>query len=134
MTPMLYASPTIVVTSRWLSRQGQRYDVASLSRAVRVRGPLHSGVFTALTISLANALLFLPAAVLAGSVSLFAVGLIAMLLPCPVAWVYLRRWPPQRELWAHYRGSAVCLFASRDEREFGQVSRAVQRAMEAARA
>jgi hypothetical protein len=134
MAPILYASPSILVTSRWLSRHGQRYDVATLTDAMLVRGPLHAGVFVALFVSLAGALLFLPAAVLAGSVPVFAVGLIAMFLPCPVAWLYVHRKPPQRELWAQYRGVAVCLFASRDEREFGQVSRAVQRAMEAARA
>jgi hypothetical protein len=131
--PTLYLSPTIQVTQRWLARHGRRYDIANLSDAVVVRGPVHYGVFVSLAVALASALLLLPAALLLSSASLFAAGLIATLVPCPIAWGCLRRWPPRRELWARYRGAAVCLFLSRDEREFGQVSRAVRRAIEAAR-
>ncbi|WP_433217324.1 DUF6232 family protein [Dactylosporangium sp. CS-047395] len=37
------------------------------------------------------------------------------------------------ELWGTYRGEVVPLWASRDETEFGQVCRALQRALEAHR-
>jgi hypothetical protein len=131
--PTLYVSPTIQVTQKWLARHGRRYDIANLTDAVVVRGSVHYGVFASLAAALASALLLLPAAVLTGSPTLFGAGLIATLVPCPVAWGCLRRWPPRRELWARHRGTGVCLFMSRDEREFGQVSRAVRRAIEAAR-
>jgi hypothetical protein len=41
----------------------------------------------------------------------------------------LRR--PEQELWATYRHQRVQLFSCRDERVFGQVSRALQRSLEA---
>jgi hypothetical protein len=34
------------------------------------------------------------------------------------------------ELWARYRGALVCLFGTADERSFGQVKRALVRALE----
>jgi hypothetical protein len=42
--------------------------------------------------------------------------------------------PPGQELWAVYRGQRVQLFTCRDSRVFGQVSRALLRALEASRA
>ena len=54
---------------------------------------------------------------------------VAVLLLC--AFVCLRTGSPaHRELVATYRGSRVVVFASDDEREFGQVCRGIQRAME----
>src|SRR6266545_2157453 len=49
-----------------------------------------------------------------------------------VGMVCARRWPAQFELLARYRGRQIMLFATRDQYEFGQVARAVQRALEAA--
>lgn len=40
--------------------------------------------------------------------------------------------PIERQLVAHYRGQLVCLYRSRDPREFGQVQRALVRAIERA--
>jgi hypothetical protein len=54
-------------------------------------------------------------------------------VPCLVATFCAYRWPPRLHLFAEYRGSIVTLFSTRDEREFGQVARALQRAVEAAR-
>ena len=58
-------------------------------------------------------------------------SMLALLIPCLVGVVCAQRWPAQYELLARYRGGQVTLFTSRDEREFGQVARAVRRAMEA---
>jgi len=139
LTRTLYVGPEIVVTWNWLLVNGQRYDVADLSGASRSRGPLHPGAYSALFIAAVDALLFVPivllagmdAAVVAGSGAVVFAAAAAVIAPCFVAWVCVQRWPRRRELWARYRGAHVCLFTSRDEREFGRVSRAVQRAIEA---
>lgn len=62
------------------------------------------------------------------SVMLTAVVMSALVL---FAFVCLRIGPPaHHELVASYRGRRVVIFASDDEREFGQVCRGVQRAVE----
>jgi hypothetical protein len=42
-----------------------------------------------------------------------------------------RQWRRPRALWAYHRGVRVCLFVSRDRLVFGQVKRALLRALEA---
>jgi hypothetical protein len=60
---------------------------------------------------------------------LLTVVVVAALFVC--AFVCLRVGPPaHRELVATYRGRRVVVFASDDQREFGQVCRGIQRAME----
>jgi Family of unknown function (DUF6232) len=53
--------------------------------------------------------------------------------PWAVSGACWRLRPPVRELWATYRHQRVQLFSCRDERMFGQVSRALLRALEASR-
>jgi uncharacterized protein DUF6232 len=72
-----------------------------------------------------------PIAMVDGGTTMLLVAAGAVLVPSLVASVCQRCWPPRQELLARHHGKIVSLFASRDEREFGQVSRAVQRAMEA---
>jgi hypothetical protein len=56
---------------------------------------------------------------------------LALAIPCLVGLFCARRWPAQYELLASYRGRQIVIFTTRDQTEFGQVSRAVHRAVEA---
>ncbi|ROP33718.1 DUF6232 family protein [Couchioplanes caeruleus] len=46
---------------------------------------------------------------------------------------FRRLYVPRMELWAEYRGSVAVLFSTTDPRVFGQVSRALMRAIESCR-
>jgi Family of unknown function (DUF6232) len=127
----LYAGPDVVVTYRWLSIRGQRYRVADLHDVVYTRGPVHSGVFLMLALAGTAALLAVPVALAGASPEqLFALAA-TVLAPCAAAVTVARRFPPEHELRAWYHGVRVTLYASRDRRRFGQVGRALQRAIEA---
>jgi hypothetical protein len=127
----LYTGPGIVVTRRWLIGPGYRYPIAQLRGAVRTQGRRHPSVSAAMFIAGVNVLLLVPVAVVDRGAPMLLMAAGAVLVPCLVAWVCQRWWPPRQELLARHHGGTVHLFASRDEREFGQVSRAVQRAIEA---
>jgi len=60
--------------------------------------------------------------------SVVAAGAAVVSIGLAVAWS--RRRPRQLELWADYRDVPLLVFATPDEREFGQVCRAVVRALE----
>jgi hypothetical protein len=62
----------------------------------------------------------------------YAVLLVAAVVPTLVVLLAGRRARRSHELWGDYLGATTLLFASTDEREFGQVTRALLRAREAA--
>lgn len=128
----LYAGRDIVVTRRWVLGHDFRYSIAELSSAVRIPGTRHPSVHAAVFIASVDLLLLLPAALVAGGTAIFLLAIGAVIVAYLVAWVCERRWPPRHELWARHHGTMVRLFSSPDEQEFGQVSRAVLRAMESA--
>jgi hypothetical protein len=131
-TVVYYRQNGIVVTDRYFFAGGYRYEIAQLSGLMRTRGPVHPGGMVGLVIAVAEAAVVVPVVSVLRAPVAWMVGLAALLVPCLVGYVCARRWPPQYELLAHHRGREVTLFTTRDEREFGQVSRAVQRAVEAA--
>jgi hypothetical protein len=134
----LYQRPGVLVTREVFEAGGRRYRVADLRRLRTARGRQNP--------------VAVRAAVLAGAV-LAAVGVgftvgrdpvgpsrdtylilaVSALLPL-VAWLVARRQARRaQQLWGEYLGGTVLLFATVDEREFGQVTRALQRAREAVR-
>ncbi|WP_091078259.1 DUF6232 family protein [Micromonospora nigra] len=134
-TNLLYARPGIVVTTEQFSVGGGTWRVADLTHLHTTRGP-HDRVAVRATV--------VSAAVVAGVGVLlgFSGGLqrltagaylllgAVFLLPVLLA-VAGDRWrPPPHELWGRCRGAEILLFSSDDERQFGQVSRAVRRARE----
>jgi hypothetical protein len=133
-TTRFYRDRDIEVTSRWFRAGGRQYEIAQLSNLTRARGSIHPGVMVGLVIAVGDAAVAVLVAGVGRSMLAVAIGLLSTLVPCAVAFYCARRWPPRHELGAEYRGSFVELFASRDEREFGQVSRALTRAVEAAHA
>jgi hypothetical protein len=62
----------------------------------------------------------------------YSVLVAAVLAPAIIVLVAGHRAHRSHELWGDHGGTATLLYASRDEREFGQVTRAVLRACEAA--
>ena len=128
-----YRERDIEVTSRWFRAGGRQYEIVQLSNLTQALGSVHPGVTVGMVIAVADAALAVFVAGLTRSILALVIGLVAMSVPCVVALVCARRWPPRMELWADYRGSMVNLFSTRDEREYGQVSRALRRAVESHR-
>jgi hypothetical protein len=132
-TALYYRQHGISVTGRHLIVADQRYDLAELGDLMQDRGTLHPGAIVALVIAVAEAMLVALLVSVLHSPLVWLLAVVALLIPCLVALVCARRWPPQYELLAQYRGHEVRLFATRDQREFGQVTRALRRALEALR-
>ncbi|GAA4462098.1 DUF6232 family protein [Phytohabitans houttuyneae] len=127
---VLYATPELVVTRQWIYTRGHRYRVADLEQVVRARGGLHPAAQGALVVAALDVTAAIPIMTMVGSLAGWAMAAVAVLVPCLVAVVSVYRWPPRQELWAYHRGCRVLLLKTRDGIVFGQVSRALQRAIE----
>lgn len=126
-----YRQRGVIVTNHFFCADGYRYEVAHLRDLMRTRGSLHPGVIVGLVTAIAEAVVIVPLVSAVGAPITWLLMIPALLVPCAVGYVCARRWPAQYELIATYRGREVTLFTCRDEREFGQVTRALQRAVEA---
>lgn len=129
-----YHKNGVQVTSRYLSVEGDHYELAELTDIRRTRGAVHPGVVVGLVTAGAEAVIVAPLVEVMRAVGAPAVWLlaaVALLIPCAVGFVCARRWPAEYELIGWYRGHQIAVFATRDEHEFGQVTRALRRAVEA---
>ncbi|WP_433387178.1 DUF6232 family protein [Micromonospora sp. KLBMP9576] len=132
---LLYARPGIIVTVDRFTVGRNSWQVAELThldigrgphdrvavRAVAVTGAMIVGV--GLLLGFTGGLQRLTAG------AYLVLGLV-FLLPVLVAAVGDRWRPPAYELWGQRRGARMLLFSSDDERQFGQVTRALRRARE----
>lgn len=135
---LLYARPGIVVTADRFTVGRNSYPVGELThlrttqgphdrlavRAVAVTGAMVGGVGVLLGFTGGLQRLTAGAYLTLGAVSL---------LPVLLALAGHRWRPPGYELWGRHRGTEVLLFSSDDERQFGQVTRALLRAREVTR-
>jgi hypothetical protein len=121
----------IVVTDRYLVADQYRYDLAELGDLRQARGSRHPGVMVAMVTAVAEAAFVGPIIGLTHTPVSWLAALIALAIPCVVGIYCARRWPAHFELLADFRGRQIVVFATGNEREFGQVSRAVRRAVEA---
>ena len=138
MSADLYREPGVRVTSDAFIVAGRRFTITELTHLQTARGPhdrltLRAVMVTAavligigVALGYTGDLYRLPASTYAG------LGLAAF-VPVGLALVGHRWRPPAYELWGRYKGSTVLLFSSDHERQFGQVTRALIRAREAAR-
>jgi hypothetical protein len=126
-----YRQRGVIVTNHYFCASGYRYEIAHLSHLMRTRGSLHPGVIVGMVTAVAEAAVIVPLVSVVRALVAWLMTFAALLVPCLVGYVCAHRWPPQYELLATYRGREVTLFTTADEREFGQVSRALQRAVEA---
>jgi hypothetical protein len=135
---LLYARPGIVITADRFTVGRASWPVAELTQVWTTRGQHDRlalravGVSAALIGAVGVLLGFtggLQRLTAAAYLTLGAVGLLPLLLA-----LVSDRWrPPAYELWGRCRGTEVLLFSSDDERQFGQVTRALQRAREGVR-
>jgi hypothetical protein len=132
-TILYYRQHGVIVSGRHLTVGADRYDLAELGELMQARGSLHPGAIVGGVIAVAELLLLAPLVGALRAPVVWLLALVALLVPCLVGLVCARRWPAQYVLVAHYRGRQITLFATRDEREFGRVTRAVRRALEALR-
>ncbi|MEH1015873.1 DUF6232 family protein [Micromonospora sp. CPCC 206060] len=133
-----YDKPGITVTSHRFTVGDRTFVVRELTRLRTTRGPHDRLTVQAIAVTggiVAGTALLLG---LTGGLQRLSVGGylclgVAALVPVLIA-LAGRRWrPPAHELWGSYRGTDQLLFSSDEERQFGQVTRALLRAREAAR-
>ncbi|MFG2168528.1 DUF6232 family protein [Micromonospora chersina] len=135
---LLYARPGIVVTGERFTVGRNSWPVADITQLWTARGPhdrlaLRAVAVSAALIGAVGVLLGftggLQRLTAAAYLTLGAVGVLPLLLV-----LVGDRWrPPAYELWGRLGGAEVLLFTSDDERQFGQVTRALQRAREGVR-
>jgi hypothetical protein len=112
---------------------GRSYDLGALTNVWSARSAVGVGVKVWLATLAAEVVLVGPiASVAPSSLMVFwsFTGVLSV-LPWLLAWLCMRHWPSRYELWARYGGRSVIMFSTTDERQFGQVARALRRAIEA---
>ncbi|WP_117209327.1 DUF6232 family protein [Allorhizocola rhizosphaerae] len=127
-----YRHNGVVVTSRYFAVGPARYNVSDLSDLSTAQGSNHPGVMAGVFAATGLLLVIVPMLIMHRFVAL-AVTVPMLLVAGLTSYVSARRWPAQKEIIVRYRGRLVTIFKTRDAREFGQVARALQRAVEAAR-
>ena len=129
-----YDHDGVLITTSWLVVPDRRYAIAELRNLRTSRGPYHP--YVAATVVASAAFLFMVAGSLPflynDPAGWIGVGTVAT-IPVGMAVAALRLRPRAYELWADYRGETVAVFWTVDETTYGQVTRALVRAMEANR-
>jgi Family of unknown function (DUF6232) len=127
---VFYRQHGVEVTSRHLTVGMNRYELAELAELMQARGTRHPGVRVATIIAGIEVTVAAPLLGLAHLPALWLVATVALAVPVIAGLVCAVRWPAEYRLLGRYRGRQVTLLATRDEREFGQVIRALRRAVE----
>jgi hypothetical protein len=126
-----YRDGEIAVTNHFFHRGRDRYAVSELTELGVVRGPMHPSVLISSLIAVAQAPIAVPVVAALRTPTAFVLAAVLLVVPIVVAFISAHRWPPVQQLLARYRGRELTLFSTHDAREFGQVTRALQRAIEA---
>lgn len=134
----LYDQPGIRITSEWFTIAGRRFPVGELTNLRTARGPhdplvvravLATGIVLA---GIGAALSFTRDLNHLTAPTYLALGAAAF-VPVTLAVVGQRLRPPAFELWGQYHGMNILLFSTDEERQYGQVTRALLRAQEMSR-
>lgn len=133
-----YRKPGVRVTSESFTVAGRHFPVVELTQLRTARGPhdpltvravvVTGGVLAAIGIAFGYTGEFYRL----NAATYLVVGAAAF-LPVVLAFLGHRLRPPTYELWGRYRGEMMLLFSSDQERQFGQLTRALRRAQEVAR-
>jgi hypothetical protein len=133
----LYQAPGILVTVEVFRVGSRRYPVRELSALRTARGTQDPFAVRVLALG-GGALVAVGAGITVsrqsadvGTASYLAMGAAAF-VPVVMAMLGSRVRPRPYELWGDYRGVSTLLFRCPDERRYGQVTRALVRAREAA--
>ncbi|MEU8219540.1 DUF6232 family protein [Micromonospora taraxaci] len=132
---LLYARPGIIVTVDRFTAGRTSYQVADLTHLRTTRGPhdriaVRAVVVTTSMLGGVGLLLGFTGGLHRLTAGAYLILGAVFLLPAALAMVGDRWRPPPYELWGWYRGAEVLLFSADDERQFGQVTRALLRARE----
>lgn len=132
---LLYARPGIVVTVDRFTVGRTSYRIADLTHLRTTRGPhdriaVRAVVITASMLGGVAMLLGFTGGLQRLTAGAYLILGAVLLLPAALALVGGRWHPPPHELWGWHRGAEVLLFSADDERQFGQVTRALLRARE----
>ncbi|PZF88982.1 DUF6232 family protein [Micromonospora deserti] len=132
---LLYARPGILVTVDRFTVGRASWQVAELTHLHTTRGPhdrvaVRAVAVTGLMIGGVGLLLGFTGGLQRLTAGAYLTLGAVFLLPVLLAVVGDRWRPPGYELWGVCRGAEVLLFSSDDERQFGQVTRALRRARE----
>jgi len=126
-----YRGPDVAVTNQYLHIGRDRYALAELSDLGVVRGPTHPAVLISSVIAIAQTPIVIPVVTIVRSPIAFLLAAVLLVVPCAVAIVSRRRWPPRPGLRARDRGRDLALLSSHGERALGPASRGLRRAVEA---
>jgi hypothetical protein len=126
----LFARPGLVVTWDLLYINDKQYEIAELHDVVKVPRPVSATVTTVVAVSGLEGAGFLAVLAAQGRWWIPMVAAPAVLVAVLGAGVVAARRPRLWQLRAVYRRRPVLLWSTRDERQFGQVSRAILRAIE----
>ncbi len=126
-----YRSRHIVVSTFSIRTAHGHYLVRDLHLVRQTLVFAHPARTTALICGAIELMLAVPLAVAYGSAALLGAGIIGALGLATALMIDGRRNPRWMALQAVHGGREIILFSSRDQREFGQVLRAVTRAVEA---
>jgi hypothetical protein len=126
----LYNRRGVVVTDQWLIVYGKRFAVSDLYYLERARGPMSTATRAALLVGVAELMVVAPVAFVFNTLTAWTVAGLDVIAAAGGMAFCGRRWPASFQLWAEYQGRPTLLFSTGDEQEFGQVSRALLRAVE----
>lgn len=125
-----YNQRGVIVDDQSLLVNGARFPIADLYCIERGRGPLSPSTRAAMVVALGELLVVTPVAFVFRSPAVLALALLTGLAAAGGVLFCGRRWPASFHLWAEYQHRPTLLFTTWDEQEFGQVSRALLRAIE----
>ncbi|MFY1655140.1 DUF6232 family protein [Solwaraspora sp. WMMB762] len=133
-----YRQPGICVTGEWFVVAGRRFAVRDLTELRTARGArdrLTGRVIavTAVTLTAVAVTVGYTRGLDEVSAGAYLAMLAAAFVPVAVAWLGDRLRPRAYELWGRHQGLLLLLFSTDDERQYGQVSRALMRAREMSR-
>lgn len=134
----LYRQPGILVTSEWFVVAGRRFPVGELRNLRTARGPadrltIRSVAVTAIVLVGVGLVLGMTTEINHLNAQAYLALTAIAFVPFLVATIGHRLRPRAYELWGEFRGLTMLLFSSDEERQYGQVTRALVRAQEAKR-
>lgn len=130
---VFYHQRGVTVTDQWLIVYGKRFPVADLYHLERARGPMSPPARSALLVGLAELVVVTPVAYVFSTPAAWAIAALTAAAALGGVMFSGRRWPASFQMWADYRSRPTLLFETGDEQEFGQVRRALIRAVEHSR-
>jgi uncharacterized protein DUF6232 len=130
VTRVYYNHNGVLITGRYFAA-GVKLQLADLSDLSRGRGPRHAGVSIGLSIAVFDGITITAVIATTQALIAFVIAPVLLLAPCLIALYCDARWPAEFHLLAVHHGNRMLLYRTTNAREFGQLTRALIRALEA---